>query len=68
MIWKYKKKKTPEWRPWFAWKPVPIGGYPLRDGQKIVWLQIIYRKWIDCREGSNRYNYSLSPPHKKRNS
>jgi len=59
MIWNYKRKKEPEWKPYFAWKPTPIGTYPLEDNQKIVWLQWIERKWLDSRNGANRYEYRL---------
>lgn len=59
MIYKYVKKKKPEWQRWFAWKPVPIGGWPARDNATMVWLQWIERKWLDSREGSSRYDYRL---------
>jgi len=59
MISQYKEKVKPEWKPWFAWKKVPIGGYPLRDGATMVWLQWIERKWLDSYGGSSRYNYRL---------
>lgn len=61
MIWKYKEDKKSKWKKRFAWKPVPIGVYPLKDGQTMVWLKIIYRKWLDSREGSSRYEYRLIP-------
>jgi len=59
MISQYNEKVKPEWTPWFAWHRVPIGGYPLRDGATMVWLQWVERRWLDSREGSSRYNYRL---------
>ena len=56
MKWIYHEKIKSEWQKWFAWKPVPIGKYPLDNRQTIVWLQFVERKWIDCR-GSNSYEY-----------
>ena len=57
MEWFYKETKKSPWRKYFAWKRTPIGTYPLKDGQKIVWLKWVERKWLDCREGCNRYEY-----------
>lgn len=59
MIYIYKEKKEPEWKRWFAWHPIPIGTYPLRDGQTMVWLQTIERKWLDSHNGTPRYEYRL---------
>lgn len=59
MIYIYKEKKKPKWEKFFAWWPRPVGTYPLRDGQKMIWLQWAERKWFDFREGSNRYEYQL---------
>jgi hypothetical protein len=60
MIWTYKEKKKSSWEKWFAWYKVPIGKFPLKNGMKIVWLQWVERKFIDCREGSKSYEYRLS--------
>jgi len=59
MKYRYKEKKEPKWKFWFAWRPVPIGGYPLKNGALMVWMEWVERKWLDCREGDNRYNYRL---------
>ena len=59
MIWLYKEKVEKEWKPYFAWKPTPIGRYPLSSGQQIVWLMWIERKWLDSRECSSSYEYRL---------
>ena len=59
MIWNYKEKKEKEWKLCFAFLPKPIGTYPLIDGQKMVWLELIERKFIDSRNGSNSYEYRL---------
>ena len=68
MIWTHKEKPQPEWEWWFAWKPVPIGRYPIQDGQTIVWLQWVLRKFIDYR-GSAAYEYKLpgtTPQYRKK--
>jgi len=59
MKYRYKEKKNPEWKPWFAWLPVPIGGYPRKDGAQMVWLETVERKWLGSREGSSAYNYRI---------
>jgi hypothetical protein len=59
MIWIYKQNKKPEWKKWFAWYPVPVGRYPIQDGDKIVWFEVVERKWLGSREGSNSYLYRL---------
>lgn len=60
MVYTYYRKKESEWKRWFAWKPVPIGRYPLlKNGQSMVWLQLIERKWLDSREGTSSYEYRL---------
>lgn len=59
MKYTHHDKKRPEWKKWFAWKPVPIGTHPPQEGGTMVWLEWIERKWLDCREGSNRYEYRL---------
>lgn len=59
MQWKYKEKKKNEWERFFAFFPKPIGKHPLQDGQMIIWFQWMERKWLDSREGSNRYKYRL---------
>lgn len=56
MIWKHKEKPQNPWKRYFAWKPTPIGTRPLQEGQEIVWLEWIERRWLDCR-GSDRYEY-----------
>jgi len=67
MKYRYKEKKKPEWTPWFALLPVPIGGYPIQDGTLMVCLEWVERKWIDSREGSSRYNYRLPMKEMKNN-
>jgi len=61
MRFRYWEKKKDDWERWFAWYPVPIGGYPRKDGALMVWLEVVERKWLDCRE-SNRYNYRFIKP------
>jgi hypothetical protein len=60
-MWIHKEKPDPEWKRWYAWHPVPIKTYPIVGGDIMVFLQWIERKWVDCREGSNRYEYRLTP-------
>ena len=59
MRWRYfEKTRLDGWERWFAWKPVPIGGYPIRDRTIMVWLEWVERKFIGFREGI-AYNYRL---------
>jgi hypothetical protein len=62
LIYKHYEKKKDGWLRWFAWKPAPIGNYPLQDGATMVWWEWIERKWLDSREGSSRYIYRLINP------
>jgi len=64
MKYTYYEKKDPKdgWSRWFAWRPIPIGRYPLKDGQAMVWLEWVERKWLDSREGSDSYEYRLPKP------
>lgn len=57
MFWKHKEKAKPIWQLFFAWKPTPVGEYPLEEGQKVIWLQWMERRWLDSRECVNRYEY-----------
>ena len=59
MIWKHKDKPKQEWKSWFAWTPVPIGRFPISEGNTVVWLEWIERKWVDCRY-TNSYEYRFS--------
>jgi len=59
MKYRYNEKKKPDWQRWFAWCPVPIGGYPRKDGATMVWFEWVERKWLGSREGSSRYDYRL---------
>jgi len=58
MIWSYTEKPRVEWKKWFAWKPVPIGRYPLQDGQIMVWLEWVERKWLSF-EYTDSYEHRL---------
>jgi hypothetical protein len=61
MVWVYKEKPQKEWTRWFAWHMVPIGVFPIKDGDTVVWLQWVERKWLDSREGCSSYAYRLIP-------
>lgn len=38
MIWIHEAKEQQEWMKWFAWHPVPIGKYPIQNGDKMIWF------------------------------
>lgn len=61
MFWFYSEPKDKEWKRYFAWKPRPVGTYPLREGQKMVWWEWMERRILDCREGSISYEYREIP-------
>jgi hypothetical protein len=58
MIFKHQAVKEKIWKKHFAFLPLPIGTYPLQEGQPLVWLQWLESKWLDCR-GSNTYENRL---------
>lgn len=56
-------KPQPEWTPWFAWLPVPLGGYPITESTTMVWWEWIERKNLGSDRGDcNAYNYRLPEP------
>jgi len=59
MKWVYRSKPIKEWETFFAILPKPIGRLPLKEGQEVVWLQWMERKWIESRGGSSTYEYRL---------
>lgn len=59
MRYRHWEKKKLDWERWFAWYPIPIGGYPCKDETIMVWLELVERKWLDNREGNSSYNYRL---------
>ncbi len=62
MKWIHKVKVKKEWEKWFAWHTVPIGTFPIKNGSTLMWLEFVERKWLDCREGKNRYEYRMVQP------
>ena len=50
MRWIKREDKEPEWRSWFAWKPVPVGEdgrggrFPADEGDIMVWLEFVERR------------------------
>ena len=54
MQWVHRTSPSPEWEKFYAWKPTPIGAYPIEDGKTVVWFQWIERKWVD-----GTYNHRL---------
>jgi hypothetical protein len=59
MRWKHIEKENDEWERHFAFLPVTIGTLPIQDGQIVVWLEFVERKWIDSYDGSIAYEYRL---------
>lgn len=54
MRWTLKKTEPSKWKRWFAWYPVC-----LHDTGEVAWLETVWRRWVDQREGSNAYEYEL---------
>ena len=63
MKWKYVESNQNPWKRVFAIFPVKIGKpCAMCDGDIIVWMQFVWRRWFDSYYGASSYEYAINPP------